>query len=137
MWLLHRISRDPANAALRYPPCLQDPDLERLREQKVFDSVVSSVKGGLSEGAFIKARAEAKVRLKALDSAASCGLKRTNGISFSMLKQLMRICPSSLPSQSPFRLFRTIVLGGLSAGAAVGLIIIIGRLVASLKGATP
>lgn len=39
----------------------QDPDLLRLREQPVFDEVVSEVKGGFSQRQFIKARQEAKV----------------------------------------------------------------------------
>jgi tetratricopeptide (TPR) repeat protein len=37
-------------------------------------------------------------------------------------------------ARAPFRLARTILFGGLSAGAGLGLIVILGRLAASLKG---
>uniref|UniRef100_A0A061RBA2 Uncharacterized protein n=1 Tax=Tetraselmis sp. GSL018 TaxID=582737 RepID=A0A061RBA2_9CHLO len=37
-------------------------------------------------------------------------------------------------ARSPFMLVRTIALGGLSAGAALGLIIITGRLIAAIRG---
>jgi len=36
--------------------------------------------------------------------------------------------------QAPFRFARTFIFGGLAAGAGLGLIVIIGRLVRSLQG---
>ena len=37
-------------------------------------------------------------------------------------------------ARSPFRLVRLLVLGGLSTGALVGLLIILGRLISAAKG---
>lgn len=45
---------------------------------------------------------------------------------------MLTVCCTLL--QAPFRFARVTILGGLAAGAGLGLLIIIGRLIQSIKG---
>lgn len=80
---------------LRLTVAQRDDDLAPLRERREWTAALAQMRGGLSDDANVKLRAEAR---------------------------------------APFRLTRIILLGGLAAGAGLGLLIITTRLIAALKG---
>ena len=127
----------------------QDPDLRELRDRREWIDAMTVVKGGMSREMKNDLRSEAKVSNRGMagamlsgalmvipgSSQPQPGLATSGSAAFG---QLPSGCLSHLttpaPSQAPFRFPRLVVLGGIGISAAIGLVIITGRLIASIKG---
>ena len=117
---------------------LKDPDLEPLRERREWLAGLADMRG-----------AALRRRDGGAATAVQCSLSPTRVPSL-LRPALPHAAPGPAPAggineqtyvrlrseaKAPFRLTRIIFLGGLAAGAGLGLFIITGRLLAALQGA--
>lgn len=120
---------------LKITVAVQDPDLEALRERREWLAGLATMRGALGrEGGGLRC-----LRTDLQQQQLSCVCNSLTPSPSSPIpsggvsdEQYVRLRSEA---KAPFRLTRVIFLGGLAAGAAIGLLIIAGRLVAALQGA--